>query len=113
MKLFNNLSDLFYLSFYHPQYNYYEDCYEDNEEFDEYSNTILELKNKEEYVINFFLKEFRSFLSDEDIAIVTVPSGKSTNIYSGIRELSKRLVSLYTNWSSGCYGSHSRSSNAL
>jgi hypothetical protein len=47
MKLFNDLLDLFYLGFYHPKNNGY---------FNEYSHTILELKNKKHNAINFFFK---------------------------------------------------------
>ena len=86
MKLFDNLPNLFYLGFYCPQ---------DSGYFNKYSDTILELKKQKKDSINFFLKEIRNFLSDEDISIATVPSGKSTNQSSGIRELAKQLVKSY------------------
>ena len=87
MKIFDDLPDLFYLGFY---------CPKDNENFNEYSHTILELKDKKEGAINFFLKEFRDYLSNEDIAIVPVPPHTSVNSSSGIRELAKHLVRSYS-----------------
>ncbi|MBD2485094.1 ComF family protein [Planktothrix sp. FACHB-1365] len=98
MKTFNDLPDVFYLGFYHPRYIYYENCYEDNEYFNEYSHTILELKDGKYDAINFFLKELKYFLSDEDIAITTVPPHTSANSSSGIRELAKQLVKSYINF---------------
>jgi len=86
MKLFDDLPDLFYLGFY---------CPKDDENFNEYSYSILELKNKKERAINSFLQKFRNVLSNEDIAIITVPPHTSTNPSSGIRELAIQLVQLY------------------
>ena len=86
MKLFDDLPDLFYLGFY---------CPKDDENFNEYSHSILELKDKEERAINSFLQKFRDVLSNEDIAIVTVPPHTSTNPSSGIRELAIQLIQLY------------------
>jgi hypothetical protein len=94
MKLFNDLPDLFYLGFYCPKNNGY---------FNEYSHTILELKNKKHDAINFFFQEFRSFLSDEDIVIATIPSSSSANPYSGIRELAKQLVNSYSKFSDAVF----------
>ncbi|MTJ13830.1 phosphoribosyltransferase [Anabaena sp. UHCC 0187] len=94
MKLFDNLPNLFYLGFYCPQSSDY---------FNKYSNTILELKNKKEDSINFFLKEIRNFLSDEDISIATVPPGKSTNQSSGIRDLAKQLVKSYSKFTDAVF----------
>lgn len=88
MKLFDDLPDLFYFGFYCPKHN---------ENFNEYSQTILELKDEKENAINFFLKEFRKFLGSEDIVIVTVPPHNSSNPYSGIRKLAKQIVLLYPN----------------
>jgi hypoxanthine phosphoribosyltransferase len=103
MTIFNDLPDLFYLGFYHPQYIYYEDCYEDNEYFNEYSNTILQLKKKEDHAINFFLQEFKRFLNNEELAIATVPPHTSTNSSSGIRDVAKQLVKLYPNFSDAVF----------
>jgi len=98
MNFFGGLPDLFYLGFYCPKNNGY---------FNEYSHinshTILELKNKKHDAINFFFQKFRSFLSDEDIVIATVPSSSSANPYSGIRELAKQLVNSYSKFSDGVF----------
>ncbi|WP_353932964.1 phosphoribosyltransferase family protein [Okeanomitos corallinicola TIOX110] len=103
MTIFNKLPDLFYLGFYHPQYNYYEDCYEDNEHFNEYSHTILELKNRKHYAINFFLQKFKLFLNNEKIAIATVPPHTSADPSSGIRDLAKQLIKLYPSFSDAVF----------
>ena len=58
MTNFDSLSDIFYLGFYHPKFNYDGDYYEDNEYFNEYSQTILNLKNSDYDAIIFFTKEF-------------------------------------------------------
>ncbi|NES81883.1 MAG: hypothetical protein F6K10_11025 [Moorea sp. SIO2B7] len=94
MKSFDDLPDLFYLGFYHPKYNDY---------FNEYGNRILDLKNQDYHAINFFLQEFKKkiadHLSDEDIVIATVPPHRCTNPSSGIRDLARRLVNAYQNFS--------------
>ncbi|GAX38096.1 phosphoribosyltransferase [Nodularia sp. NIES-3585] len=94
MRFFDSLPNLFYLGFY---------CPKDSGYFNEYSNTILELKDQKEDSINFFLKEIRNFLSDEDISIATVPSGKSINQSSGIRELAKQLVKSYSKFTDAVF----------
>ncbi|MEA5514759.1 phosphoribosyltransferase family protein [Nodularia sp. UHCC 0506] len=94
MRFFDSLPDLFYLGFY---------CPTDSGYFNEYSNTILELKDQKEDSIIFFLKEIRKFLSDEDISIATVPSGKSSNRSSGIRELAKQLVKSYSKFTDAVF----------
>ncbi|WP_414550555.1 phosphoribosyltransferase [Anabaena sp. CCY 0017] len=94
MRFFDSLPDLFYLGFYRPK---------DSGYFNEYSNTILELKRQKEDSINFFIKEIRKFLSDEDISIATVPSGKSSNPSSGIRELAKQLVKSYSKFTDAVF----------
>lgn len=86
MKLFDDLPDLFYLGFY---------CPKDDENFNEYSHTILELKDKKDRAINFFLQEFKNILTNQDIVIVTVPPHTSANPSSGIRELAIQLIQLY------------------
>lgn len=96
MKIFNDLPDVFYLGFYHPRSIYHENCY--NEYFNEYSHTILELKDGKYDAINFFLKELKYFLSDEDLALTTVPPHTSANSSSGIRELAKQIVKSYLNF---------------
>ncbi len=103
MKIFNDLPDVFYLGFYHPRYIYYENYYEDNKYFNEYSHTILELKDRKYDAINFFIKELKYFLSDEDIAITTVPPHTSANSSSGIRELAKQLVKSYLNFTDAVF----------
>jgi hypoxanthine phosphoribosyltransferase len=96
MKMFNNLPDLFYLGFYHPHP-------QDNKYFNEYSSTILELKNRKDRAINFFLQEFKHFLINEDIAITTVPPSTSTKPSSGTRDLAQQLVNSYYNFTDAVF----------
>jgi hypothetical protein len=95
--MFDDLPDLFYLGFYRP----YDDG--NNEYFNEYSNTIVELKKRKYHATNFFLKEFNRFLIDEDIVITTVPPRNSTSPFSGIRDLAKQLVNSYSNFADGVF----------
>ena len=60
MKLYDDLPDLFYLGFYSPK---------DDENFNEYSHSILELKDKKARAINSFLQKFRGVLSNEVMKI--------------------------------------------
>ncbi len=87
MEKFNSLPNIFYLGFYHPRYNYYE---EDNEYFNEYSQEILDLKNSDHEAIRFFTKELDRIIDDEEVVITAVPSSDATCTSSGIVDLSKQ-----------------------
>lgn len=101
MEKFNSLPNIFYLGFYHPLYNYYEDCYEDNEYFNEYSQKILELKNSVHEAIRFFTKELDRIIDDEEVVITAVPSSDATCTSSGIVDLSKQLLQCKRNFIDG------------
>lgn len=92
MTNFDSLPNIFPLGFYHPKFNYYENYYEDNEDFNEYSQKILDLKNSNYEDIKFFCKELDRIIDDEQVVITTVPSSDATCISSGIINLSKQLV---------------------
>ena len=92
MTNFDSLPNIFPLGFYHPKFNYYENYYEDNEDFNEYSQKILDLKNSNYEAIKFFCKELDRIIDDEQVVITTVPSSDATCISSGIIDLSKKLI---------------------
>jgi predicted amidophosphoribosyltransferase len=91
MNKFKDFPALFYVGFYHPKYNYYEDTYEDNHYFNEFSQYILDLKNGDLNAIIYFKNLLLKLMEDEEIIIITVPPhmvGES----SGIQKLAKCLV---------------------
>jgi hypoxanthine phosphoribosyltransferase len=92
MTKFKDLPKIFFLGFYHPIYNYYDDCYEDNEWFNEFSANILNLKNKHSSAIDFFLEKLKALISDDEVIVTTVPSHSCNISSSGIRDLAQKLV---------------------
>ncbi len=61
-------------------------------EFNDYSATILDLKERDFEAIHFFRKQLCNLMSDEEISVTTVPSHSSVTLFSGIRDLAQRLV---------------------
>ncbi|MGK7933777.1 MAG: ComF family protein [Microcystaceae cyanobacterium] len=92
MKNFNDLPDTFFLGSYHPKYNYYDDYYEDNWWFNEFSNNILDLKDRNSLAIYFFLNRLKHLISDDEVIVTTVPSHSCNISSSGIRDLAQKLV---------------------
>jgi Phosphoribosyl transferase domain len=91
MNKFKDLPALFHVGFYHPKYNYYEDTYEDNYYFNEFSQRILDLKNGDFNAIIYFKDLLLKLIEDEGIVIATVPP-HTPGKYSGIQELARCLV---------------------
>ncbi len=94
MVLFDNLPDMFYLGFYHPQYIYHEEYFDENCNFNEYSQTILELKNQDSDAIEYFLEQIGNLIDNDNIILTVVPSHSSSPSSSGICDLAKRLTRL-------------------
>lgn len=91
MNKFKNFPQLFYLGFYHPRYDYFENIREDNCYFNEFSNNILELKKRNRIAINYFRDILLKLMEDEEVTITTVPP-HITRESSGIRDLAGCLI---------------------
>ena len=89
MTKFDNLPSLYPLGFYHPKYDY--DRYE-SDRFNEFSDRILQLKNRDSSAINYFTNILIKQIEDQEIAIATVPSHTAFKSDSGIRDLADNLV---------------------
>lgn len=98
MNKFDKLPALYYLGFYHPQFDYYENCYYDNCDFNEFSHRILRLKNKDCTEIYYFRDILTKLIEDEAISIAAVPSHVALESNSGIRDLASYLVSSKKNY---------------
>lgn len=92
MANFKDLPETFSLGFYHPIYNYYDDFYEDNEWFNEFSANILNLKNQNSSAIDFFLDKLKYLINDDEVTVTTVPSHFCNISSSGIRDLAQKWV---------------------
>ncbi len=101
MEKFNSLPNIFYLGFYHPKYNYYEGYKENNEYFNEYSQKILDLKDRNYEAIECFTQELDKIIDDEQVVITAVPSSNAKRVSSGITYLSKQLLKNKRNFIDG------------
>uniref|UniRef100_UPI00286EA971 hypothetical protein n=1 Tax=Chamaesiphon sp. VAR_69_metabat_338 TaxID=2964704 RepID=UPI00286EA971 len=68
MNKFDTLPALYYLGFYHPKFNYYEGFYNDNCNFNEFSNRILTLKDRDYLTIHYFRDILTKLIEDEDLS---------------------------------------------
>lgn len=91
MSKFKNFPALFHVGFYHPKYNYYEDTYEYNYYFNEFSQCILDLKNGDVNAIIYFKNILSKLMEDEEIVITTVPPHTAEES-SDIQKLARYLV---------------------
>jgi hypoxanthine phosphoribosyltransferase len=98
MNKFDKLPALYYLGFYHPKFDYYEDCYYDNCNFNEFSHRILTLKSRGYAEIYYFRDILTKLIEDEEISIVAVPSHIALESNSGIRDLASFLVKSKKNY---------------
>lgn len=106
-SLFDKLPDKYMLGFYYPaDFEYYDDeKYPENEEFNEYSEMILDLKDHYDKAICIFYDKLSKIFSNlKDVAITTPPTS------SGIKQLAQMLSVYNGNITdlTGCLGRHSK-----
>lgn len=65
-----------------------------NNEFDNFSSSILNLKKKENSAINYFFTRVNAILLDKQMVICYIPSTTKENVDTGIRILAQKLVSV-------------------
>lgn len=88
MNKFDKLPTFYYLGFYHPKFDYCKDVRYENHNFNEFSQLILDLKDREFEAILYFESILRKLLEDEETTLVAVPSHVAFESNSGIRDLS-------------------------
>jgi hypothetical protein len=98
MNKFDKLPALYYLGFYHPKFDYYEDCFYDNCNFNEFSHRILRLKDRDYTATHYFRDILTKLIEDEEISIAAVPSHVALESNSGIRDLASYLVKSKKNY---------------
>jgi hypoxanthine phosphoribosyltransferase len=89
---FKNFPRLFYLGFYHPKFEQYQGEKYENNYFNDFSDDILRLKDREWESIEYFGDLILELLEDEELVITTVPSHISGKQYSGIRDIAKYIT---------------------
>ena len=88
MITFSDSKEFYYLRNYHPL-----NCQgEENPCFDYWSEKILDLKNKEETSIDFWVLELKKHFKNESFAIAVIPSHSSYNQVSGIHLVAQKLA---------------------
>jgi Phosphoribosyl transferase domain len=95
---FGKLPALYYLGFYHPKFDYYENCYYDNCNFNEFSHRILRLKDRDCSAVYYFRDILTKLIEDEEISISAVPSHVALESNSGIRDLAICVVKSKKNY---------------
>jgi predicted amidophosphoribosyltransferase len=93
MNKFNELPMFYTLGFYHPKFTYHQNNHiEENCYHNEFSGSILKLKDRNPTAVNYFKDILLNLLVDEEIVITTVPSHTAHQLNSGIRDLANKLV---------------------
>jgi hypoxanthine phosphoribosyltransferase len=88
MISFSDLKENYYLRNYHP----FRLQGEENTCFDDWSEKLLELKNKTLITVNFWYGELEQNLKNESFAIAVVPSSSSENKISGIHLVAQKTA---------------------
>jgi orotate phosphoribosyltransferase len=106
-SLFDKLPDKYMLGFYYPaDFEYYDDGkYPENDEFNGYSEMIIDLKDHHDEAISSFYNNLSKIFSNlKDVAITTPPTS------SGIVQLAQMLSAYNDNITdlTGCFGRHSK-----
>jgi hypoxanthine phosphoribosyltransferase len=92
MNKFDKLPALYHLGFYHPKFDCCEDVCNENYNFNEFSQLILDLKDRESEAIFYFESILTKLLEDEETTFVAVPSHIAFESNSGIRDLAGYLI---------------------
>jgi hypoxanthine phosphoribosyltransferase len=104
---FDKLPDKYMLGFYYPaDFEYYDDGkYPENEEFNGYSEMIIDLKDHHDEAISHFYDNLSKIFSNlKDVSITTPPTS------SGIEQLAQMLSAYNDNITdlTGCFGRHNK-----
>jgi hypoxanthine phosphoribosyltransferase len=89
---FKDFPHLFYLGFYHPKFERYEGEKYENNYFNDFSDNILRLKERNWESIEYFGDLILKLLEDEELVITAVPSHESGKQYSGIRDIASYIA---------------------
>ncbi|TCI28207.1 phosphoribosyltransferase [Exiguobacterium sp. SL-10] len=88
-QIFKKYTDVYYVDYYHP----YRIHGEKNPNFNNFSGSILNLKeNRDQDIQDFFLL-MNHGLSSDNVVICVVPSSDSNKVDSGIKKLAQKFVS--------------------
>ena len=98
MNKFDELPQLYSLGFYHPKYIYDKNGSIENDYFNEFSDRILAVKNRDYTETLYFRDILLKLIEDEEIAIATVPAHTPFELNSGIRGLADSLVKSKKNY---------------
>lgn len=87
-QIFKQYKDVHYLDYYHP-YRIYGDK---NPDFNDFSGSILNLKENKDIDTQIFFQKMNVGLYSGNVVICVVPSSNSNKVDSGIKKLAQKFA---------------------